>query len=299
MPPIPMSVHLVAVFKREALEEAHWGDFCHRNYLEISKRIRQRDVVIENIHFVGNRQIIHTTVALLRGIQLGDIGKLDWFKAMVVESNRRLHRVISEQNVRVFKLETIIQVLALKQNDKLGDYLVEEELRLCLEKEERMLSEQEKMKNFSLEEAKRMRLEEEKKLQIAEVNKRKRLEFMNSTHVENILGKFTPTTRNDVHSVTGKIKPKETVLAESYNLLKELQDYESEKSRELMKSISENQLKILKKSLSLLSFTVRCSSGEVVMVMVIAMKQFVVLNVIVVMIILFSFKKHKCKLLRK
>nr|GEY47713.1 hypothetical protein [Tanacetum cinerariifolium] len=92
MPYIPMSVHLAAVFKREALEEAHWGAFCRRNYLELSERIRQRDEVIENIQFVRNRQIIHTVVAFLREIQLGDIGKLDWFRAMVVESNQRLHR---------------------------------------------------------------------------------------------------------------------------------------------------------------------------------------------------------------
>ncbi|GJS11225.1 hypothetical protein Tco_0368021 [Tanacetum coccineum] len=92
MPPISMSVHLVVVFEREALEETHWGDFCHRNYLKLSERIRQRDVVIENIQFVGNRQIIHTVVAFLREIQLGDIGKLDWFRAMVVESNQRLLR---------------------------------------------------------------------------------------------------------------------------------------------------------------------------------------------------------------
>ncbi|GJS06735.1 hypothetical protein Tco_0363531 [Tanacetum coccineum] len=38
-----------------------------------------------------------------------------------------------------------------------------------------------------------------------------------------------------------------TVLADSYNLLKELQDYELDKCRELMKSISETQLKVLKK----------------------------------------------------
>ncbi|GJT67259.1 zinc finger BED domain-containing protein RICESLEEPER 2 [Tanacetum coccineum] len=69
MPPIPMSVHLDAVFEREALEEAHWGAFCHRNYLELSERIRKRDA-----------------------IQLGDIGKLDWFREMVVESNQRLRR---------------------------------------------------------------------------------------------------------------------------------------------------------------------------------------------------------------
>ncbi|GKB35541.1 hypothetical protein Tco_0880483 [Tanacetum coccineum] len=51
------------------------------------------------------------------------------------------------------------------------DYLVEEELRLCLEDEERMCLEQEKIieqeKSFRLEEAKRMRLEEKKMLQIA------------------------------------------------------------------------------------------------------------------------------------
>nr|GEX82753.1 phospholipase-like protein [Tanacetum cinerariifolium] len=105
-------------------------------------------------------------------------------------------------------------VVVMQSHYLLRDYLVEEELRLCLEEEESIRSEQEKIiqqeKSFRLEEAKRMRLEEEKKLQIAEVNKRKRLEFMNSTHVKNILGKFTPTTRNDVHYVVGKTKPKES-----------------------------------------------------------------------------------------
>ncbi|GJZ50756.1 phospholipase-like protein [Tanacetum coccineum] len=37
------------------------------------------------------------------------------------------------------------------------------------------------------------------------------------------------------------------VLADFYNLLKDLQDYELEKCRKLMKSISETQLKVLKK----------------------------------------------------
>nr|GFA35396.1 phospholipase-like, aminotransferase-like mobile domain protein [Tanacetum cinerariifolium] len=55
-----------------------------------------------------------------------------------------------------------------------------------------------------------MRLKEEKMLQIAEVNKRKHHEFMNSTHVKNILAKLTPSERNDVHYVTGKTKPKES-----------------------------------------------------------------------------------------
>ncbi|GJV88079.1 hypothetical protein Tco_1532017 [Tanacetum coccineum] len=90
MPPIPMSVHLAAVFEREALEEAHWGAFCHINYLELTERIRQREYAIANIQFVGNRYIIQTTVKFLREIQLGDIGKQDWLRAMVVESNQRL-----------------------------------------------------------------------------------------------------------------------------------------------------------------------------------------------------------------
>ncbi|GJR53179.1 phospholipase-like protein [Tanacetum coccineum] len=98
--------------------------------------------------------------------------------------------------------------------DIANDYLVEEELRLCLEDEERMRLEQETIikleKSFRLEEAKRMRLEEEKMLQIAEVNKRKRHEFMNSTHVKKILAKLTPSERNDVHYVTGKTKLKES-----------------------------------------------------------------------------------------
>ncbi|GJU51971.1 phospholipase-like protein [Tanacetum coccineum] len=52
------------------------------------------------------------------------------------------------------------------------DYLVEDELRLCLEDEERMRLEQEKniieAQRFRMEEANRMRLEEDKLLQIAE-----------------------------------------------------------------------------------------------------------------------------------
>ncbi|GJZ13173.1 hypothetical protein Tco_0548403 [Tanacetum coccineum] len=74
--------------------------------------------------------------------------------------------VISDLNVRVFKLETIIQVLARKRNEEYGDYLVEDELRLCLEDEESMCLEQEKNiieeQRFRMEEANWMRLEEEK-----------------------------------------------------------------------------------------------------------------------------------------
>ncbi|GJZ67847.1 hypothetical protein Tco_0631087 [Tanacetum coccineum] len=55
------------------------------------------------------------------------------------------------------------------------------------------------------------------------------------------------------------------VLAESYKLLKELQDYELEKCTELMKSISETQLKVVKKISFIAKLRRQCSSGEVVM----------------------------------
>nr|GEX97008.1 hypothetical protein [Tanacetum cinerariifolium] len=92
MAPIPLRVHLAAVFEREAMEEAHWGAFCRRNSMELIERIRQRDDAIANIQFVGNHHNIQTAVAYLRDIQLGDIGKLDWLRAMVVESDHRLRR---------------------------------------------------------------------------------------------------------------------------------------------------------------------------------------------------------------
>ncbi|GJR68442.1 hypothetical protein Tco_0014507 [Tanacetum coccineum] len=169
-----------------------------------------------------------------------------------LKTRRLTDRVIRELNVCIFKLETIIQVLALERNDKLGrlqfnedlselrgdfveslnilfqevvdphdsvediasEYLVDEELKLCLEEEERIRSEQEKRiqqeKRLRLEEEKMLRLEEEKMLQIAEVKKRKRNEFMNLTHVKTILGDFPPINRNDAHSMTCKAKPKES-----------------------------------------------------------------------------------------
>nr|GEU85489.1 hypothetical protein [Tanacetum cinerariifolium] len=108
----------------------------------------------------------------------------------------------------------LLRVKALP-DDPLIKYAFKE-LRLCFEDEERMRLEQEKIieqeKSFRLEEAKRIRLKEEKMLQIADVNKRKRHEFMNSTHVKNILAKLIPLKRNDVHSVTGKTKSKEIWL---------------------------------------------------------------------------------------
>ncbi|GJU80849.1 hypothetical protein Tco_1283214 [Tanacetum coccineum] len=93
-------------------------------------------------------------------------------------------RVITELNVRVFKLETIIQVmltmntfLHVKETTvykyetafSLHDYLLEEEFILALQDEERLRLEQEKIiadeKTFKIVEAKRLMLEEEKMLQ--------------------------------------------------------------------------------------------------------------------------------------
>nr|GEW77896.1 phospholipase-like protein [Tanacetum cinerariifolium] len=121
-----------------------------------------------------------------------------------LKTKRFTNQVIRELNVRVFKLETIIQVLALERKDKLGrlqfnedlfrlkgDFvellnilfqdlvdphdLVEDiahELKLCLEKEKRIRSEQEKRiqqeMRSRLEVEKMLRLEEEKMLQIIE-----------------------------------------------------------------------------------------------------------------------------------
>nr|GFA42857.1 hypothetical protein [Tanacetum cinerariifolium] len=62
MAPIPLRVHLAAVFEPEAMEEAHWGSFYRRNSMELTERIRQRDDAIANI------------------------------QAMVVESDHRLRR---------------------------------------------------------------------------------------------------------------------------------------------------------------------------------------------------------------
>nr|GEX65509.1 phospholipase-like protein [Tanacetum cinerariifolium] len=55
-----------------------------------------------------------------------------------------LDEVICELNVRVFKLKTIIQVLARERNEGYEVFVVEDELILRLEDEERMLLEQEK-----------------------------------------------------------------------------------------------------------------------------------------------------------
>ncbi|GKB83234.1 phospholipase-like protein [Tanacetum coccineum] len=91
--------------------------------------------------------------------------------------------VISDLNVRVFKLETIIQVLACKRNEEYEDFFVEDELRLCLEDEERMRLEQEK----NIIEEQRFRVEEAKMM--------------------SILGKLTHSKRNQADIVPGKTNP--------------------------------------------------------------------------------------------
>ncbi|GJZ60533.1 hypothetical protein Tco_0616349 [Tanacetum coccineum] len=101
-------------------------------------------------------------------------------------------QVISQLNLYVFKLETIIQVLARERKNEYGYYLVEEELRLCLEAEERMRLEHEKNiieeLSFMVKEAKRMKLEEEKLLQISQL-KKKAAKVYEFKSCENYIGK--------------------------------------------------------------------------------------------------------------
>ncbi|GJS08555.1 phospholipase-like protein [Tanacetum coccineum] len=142
--------------------------------------------------------------------------------------------VIMELNFCLFKLETIIQVLAHKRSDRqaklkftdefsrsltliyyisaLYDYLREEELRLCLEGEEKMRCEHQKLiveeNRIRLDEAKRLRLEEENMLQLEQQKKNKRKEFINSSHCKNLLSKLAPAKRIQLCSSSEKIKPK-------------------------------------------------------------------------------------------
>ncbi|GKD07999.1 hypothetical protein Tco_1187684 [Tanacetum coccineum] len=60
---------------------------------------------------------------------------------------------------------------------------------------------------FRLEEANRLRLEEENMLQLAEQKKKKRKEFMNSSHANNILAKLAPAKRNQVELLLQKGMP--------------------------------------------------------------------------------------------
>ncbi|GJX91218.1 phospholipase-like protein [Tanacetum coccineum] len=135
--------------------------------------------------------------------------------------------VIMELNYRVFKLETIIQVLAHERNDRQPKlqftdafrcmtsdlyYLREKELRLCLEDEEMLRCEHEKLiveeNRFRLDESNRLRLEEVNMLQLEEQKKKKQKEFMNSSHGKNILAKLVPAKRNQLGSSSEKISSK-------------------------------------------------------------------------------------------
>ncbi|GJW47740.1 hypothetical protein Tco_0079386 [Tanacetum coccineum] len=92
MPPIPLCVHLAAVFQHEAMEEQHGGEYCRRNCMELSERMRQKDAVSGSLEQTVSREKIVRAVAYLKEIQNGDIEKLDWYRAMVTESRHRLRR---------------------------------------------------------------------------------------------------------------------------------------------------------------------------------------------------------------
>nr|GEU63715.1 hypothetical protein [Tanacetum cinerariifolium] len=152
------------------------------------------------------------------------------------------------------------------------EYLVDEEQKLCLEEEERIRLEQKRIqheKRLRLEEEKMLRLEEEKMLQIAKLYLLALSE--NSLLVKDMMVKlFEIDNERDLRTVADTYEKCQqlhvrcherrekmlkmqsflhvsTSLAESYKLLEELQDFELEKYRDLVKSISETQLKVLKK----------------------------------------------------
>ncbi|GKD03521.1 hypothetical protein Tco_1178495 [Tanacetum coccineum] len=74
------------------MEEQHRGEYYRRNCMELSGRMRQRDVAIGALEQTGSREKIIRAVAYLREIQNGDIEKLDWYRAMVTESRHHLRR---------------------------------------------------------------------------------------------------------------------------------------------------------------------------------------------------------------
>ncbi|GJS76671.1 hypothetical protein Tco_0726552 [Tanacetum coccineum] len=61
----------------EAMKEQHWGEYCHRNCMKLSERMRQIDAAIGALHHTGSRKKIVRVVAYLREIQNGDLEKLD------------------------------------------------------------------------------------------------------------------------------------------------------------------------------------------------------------------------------
>ncbi|GJU92944.1 ribonuclease H-like domain-containing protein [Tanacetum coccineum] len=88
-----------------------------------------------HIHLEKSHKRAHSSFRVSSSVCMTDIiSPKQWLK----------DEVICELNVCIFKLETIIQVLACERNKEYGDFVVEDELILCLEDEERMLLEQEK-----------------------------------------------------------------------------------------------------------------------------------------------------------
>ncbi|GJW94224.1 hypothetical protein Tco_0173896 [Tanacetum coccineum] len=102
---------------------------------------------------------------------LSRFGSLSQLKDAIV-SGVKIQMLYQEQLVgrKNLSLTDLIVVTFLRRTN-IQDYLVEEELRLCLEAEERMRLEHEKNiieeLSFMVKEAKRMKLEEEKLLQIS------------------------------------------------------------------------------------------------------------------------------------
>nr|GEW39394.1 hypothetical protein [Tanacetum cinerariifolium] len=65
-----------SAFQHKAMEEQHWGEYCCRNCMKLSERMRQRDVVIGALEQTRSREKIVRVVAYLREIQNGDMENL-------------------------------------------------------------------------------------------------------------------------------------------------------------------------------------------------------------------------------
>ncbi|GJT88479.1 putative reverse transcriptase domain-containing protein [Tanacetum coccineum] len=154
-----------------------------------------------------------------------------------VKKKRLNDLVIMELNYHVFKLETIIQVLAHERNDRqpklqftdafrcmtfeLCDSLnsifansiqqhdsdkdISQIKECCHYEHEKLIIEEIR---FRLDDANKLRLEEENMLQLEEQKKNKRKEFMNSSHGKNILAKLAPAKRSQLGSSLEKINSK-------------------------------------------------------------------------------------------
>nr|GEW69070.1 hypothetical protein [Tanacetum cinerariifolium] len=78
MPLIPLFVHMATVFQHEDMEEQNWDEYCRRNCMELSEKMRQRDATIGALQQTRSREKIIRAIAYLREIQNGDMEKLDW-----------------------------------------------------------------------------------------------------------------------------------------------------------------------------------------------------------------------------